>query len=112
MAFVAIKTPNQAAVATITLTGPAAILCYSIVRMTNTHRDKKWHRALREGLAPVGIGLTIAGSITIFQLSGGGILAASIASLSAGIMLFYPNVPVLLLLLLAGIVNASIYLTG
>ena len=48
-------------VATLALFVPSSLLCYSVFKLTNHHRDKKWHRAMREGLAPVGIGLIIAG---------------------------------------------------
>jgi len=101
-----------AVVATLALMGPSALFCYAVVKLTNTHREKKWHRAFREGLAPVGIGLTVAGSIMILQLSGGGIWAAAIAALSTAIMLAYPNVSVLGLLIMAGLVNTAAHMLG
>ena len=89
-----------AVVATLALIAPSSMLCYATVKLTNTHREKKWHRALREGLAPVGVGLTIAGSLTIFRLTGGGMLAAAIAAASGALMLWRPSFPVLILLCL------------
>ena len=62
-----------AIVATLALYLPSSLLCYGVLKATNAHRDKKWHRAAREGLAPVGTGLVIAGVIAIFRLSGGGV---------------------------------------
>lgn len=72
---------------TLALIAPSSLLCYAMVKLTNSHREKKWHRAMREGIAPVGVGLTIAGSLTIFRLSGGGILPAGIAIISTAIVL-------------------------
>ena len=57
-----------AVVATLALYLPSSLLCYGVLKATNSHRDKKWHRAAREGLAPVGTGLVIAGVIAIFRL--------------------------------------------
>ena len=75
-----------AIVATLALYLPSSLLCYGVLKATNTHRDKKWHRAAREGLAPVGTGLVIAGVIAIFRLSGGGLFGAGIAGASAAIL--------------------------
>ena len=41
-----------AIVATLALYLPSSLLCYGVLKATNSHRDKKWHRAAREGLAP------------------------------------------------------------
>ena len=84
-----------AIVATLALYLPSSLLCYGVLKATNSHRDKKWHRAAREGLAPVGTGLVIAGVIAIFRLSGGGVLGAGIAGASAAILLLAPRFPTL-----------------
>ena len=89
-----------AIVATLALYLPSSLLCYGVVKATNAHRDKKWHRAAREGLAPVGTGLVIAGVIAIFRLSGGGLLGAVIISASATILLLAPRFPTLAVLAL------------
>lgn len=99
-----------AIVATLALIVPSSMLCYATVKLTNTHREKKWHRALRQGLAPVGVGLTIAGALTIFRLSGGGLLAVVIAAISTGLMLWRPNFPVLILLCLGGLLTSAAHL--
>ena len=87
-----------AIVATLALYLPSSLLCYGVLKATNAHRDKKWHRAAREGLAPVGTGLVIAGVIAIFRLSGGGVLGAAIAAASMAILLLTPRVPTLAIL--------------
>ncbi|MGH6861697.1 MAG: hypothetical protein ACRECY_15705, partial [Phyllobacterium sp.] len=70
------------------------------------------HRAMREGLAPVGIGLIIAGIISLFRLAGGGVLAAVIAGLAAAVLTWYPRFPVLVLLLFGGSIAAAVSLVS
>lgn len=84
-----------AIVATLALYVPSSMLCYGVLKATNAHRDKKWHRAAREGLAPVGTGLVIAGVIAIFRLSGGGLFGAAISVGSAALLLLAPRFPTL-----------------
>ena len=89
---------SGALVATLALYLPSSLLCYGVLKATNSHRDKKWHRTAREGLAPVGTGLVIAGVIAIFRLSGGGVLGAGIAGASAAVLLLAPRFPTLAVL--------------
>lgn len=103
-----------ALVATLALFLPSSLLCYSVFKLTNMHRGKKWHRAMREGLAPVGIGLIIAGIIALFRLADGGMLAAVIACLAAAVLFRHPGFPVLGILVLGALIAAvvSISLSG
>ena len=89
---------SDALVATMALMVPSAILCFFVFRLSNQHREKKWNRALRKGLAPVGVGLTIAGCMTLFHLAGGGLIAASITALSTAILLWQPAISVVFVL--------------
>jgi chromate transporter len=95
--------------ATLALFLPSSLLCYAVLKMTNAHRDRKWHRAVRQGLAPVGIGLMIAGALSIFRVSGGGAAAALIAISSAAIMVWLPRFPVVGVLCLGGATGATLY---
>lgn len=72
---------NGAVIASLALFVASSLLC------SNVHRDKRWHRAMREGLAPVGTGLIIAGVISIFGLMGTW-LAAAIAIAARSTQLF------------------------
>jgi chromate transporter len=81
---------------------PSSLLCYLVFRFTNTHREKRWHRIMREGLAPVGTGLIIAGVISLFRLAENVPLAIVIASLSCAIFFWKPKFPVLVVLILGG----------
>ncbi|MEP7454028.1 chromate transporter [Phyllobacterium sp. SB3] len=103
-----------ALIATLALFIPSSLLCYSLFKLTNMHREKKWHRAMREGLAPVGVGLIIAGIIALFRLADGGNLAVVIASLAAASLLWCPRFPVLGVLVLGALVATvvSISLPG
>lgn len=95
-----------ALVATLALFVPSSLLCYSVFKLTNNHRQKRWHRAMREGLAPVGIGLIVAGIISLFRLSNGGVQAIVIVSLAAAIFYWFPRFPVLGVLILGGLAGA------
>ena len=95
-----------ALVASLALFVPSSLLCYAVFRWTNTHREKKWHRAMREGLAPVGIGLIMAGVISLFRLTNAGLLGLTIACLATTILYFIPKFPVLIVLALGGMIAA------
>lgn len=96
---------SGAIVATLALFLPSSMLFYAVFRSSNRHRDKPWHRILREGLAPVGTGLMIAGVMAILRLSGGGLLALLIAAGAAGILYQFPQVPVLAVIFGGGLVT-------
>lgn len=87
-----------ALVATLALFVPSSILCYGAFRLSNAHRERRWHRAMRQGLAPIGTGLIIAGVISIAQLSGGGSWAVALAAATFGVLLLIPQFPVTVLL--------------
>lgn len=88
-----------AAVATLAFFLPSSLLCYTVFRLSNAHREKAWHRAFRQGLAPVGTGLVISSVIAILQLSDGGVLTIATAILSAVVVVVLPRLPVPLFLL-------------
>ncbi len=88
-----------AVVATLAFFLPSSLVCWAVFRLSNAHREKAWHRALREGLAPVGTGLVIASVIAILRLSGNGFLGILLAGLSATMLIFAPRLPVPLFLL-------------
>ena len=87
-----------ALVATLALMMPSALLCYGVFRLSNHHSEKKWNRALRKGLAPVGVGLSIAGSMTLFRLVGGGFAAAFITAVSTMLLMLRPNMSAIVVL--------------
>lgn len=95
-----------ALVASLALFVPSSLLCYAVFRWTNAHRDKKWHRAMRDGLAPVGVGLIMAGVISLFKVTDAGLLGLLIACLATAVLYFVPKFPVLVVLALGGAIAA------
>ena len=66
---------------------PSAMLCFGVFRLSERYRDKAWQRIVRRGLAPVTIGLVVAGGYVMGfasnagWLSGGVTIAAAVALL-------------------------------
>ncbi|AYD03658.1 chromate transporter [Neorhizobium sp. NCHU2750] len=96
-----------AAVATLALFLPSSLLCYTVFRLTNAHREKRWHKTMREGLAPVGTGLIMAGAMSLFRVSGGGPLALATACASCLLLYLAPRFPVVAMLALGGAVAVA-----
>jgi len=96
-----------ATVATLALYLPSSLLAFMVFRASNVHRGTRWYRIAREGLAPVGSGLVLAGVIAIFRLSGGGVIALGITFASACVMLAMPRLPVLLILAAGGAISIA-----
>jgi chromate transporter len=92
-----------AIVASLAMFVPSSLLCYAVIKLSNRHREKTWHKAVREGLAPVGVGLVIAGVIAILRLSGAGVLGGAIAATATGILLWMPRFPILAVLFMGGL---------
>ncbi len=97
-----------AIIASLALFVPSSLLCYGVFRWSNAHRQKRWHRAVREGLAPVGTGLIIAGVISIFQLAGGALSSVLIAFAAAAVLIFLPRIPTLVIIVFGGAVALAI----
>ncbi|MGF6157389.1 chromate transporter [Ensifer sp. KUDG1] len=87
-----------AVVASLALFVPSSLLCYGVFRLTSAHREKAWHRAMREGLAPVGTGLIIAGVLSILQLSGAVGFTAAAAAAAAAAVTGVPRMPIPLII--------------
>lgn len=92
-----------ALVASLALFLPSSLLCYATFRFANNHREKKWHRIMREGLVPVGTGLIAAGTISLFRIADGGMFSVAVACLSCTLLYRFPTFPVLLVLALGGL---------
>ena len=91
-----------ALVATLALFVPSSLVCYGVAVVWRRHRGKRWHTALEQGLAPVGIGLILAGALSILRLSGGGLLSYGLAFGSAGLLTWRPKLHPLLLFVVGG----------
>jgi chromate transporter len=91
-----------ALVATLALFLPSSMLCYGFAMVWRRYRGRRWHTALEQGLAPVGIGLVMAGVVAILRIGSGGVLSWIVAFGSAGLLSWRPKLHPLLLFLLGG----------
>lgn len=86
-----------AVVATIAIFLPSSLLCYRIAKVWNRHRGTPLHRALEQGLLPIGTGLTIAGAVITQHTSQTGTAGWVIAVAVAAILLVRNLHPLLML---------------
>lgn len=80
-----------AVVATLAIFLPSSLLCYGVAAVWRRYRGRRWHTVLEEGLTPVGIGLVLAGAVSVLRVSGGGWLGWALALASAGLLTFRPK---------------------
>jgi chromate transporter len=100
-----------AAVATVAIFLPSSLLCYRIAKVWNRHRGSRLHRALEQGLLPIGTGLTIAGAIITQHTSGTG-ATGWLLVLAATIVLMLRNLHPLLVLACGGLMMLLIRVAG
>jgi len=93
-----------AIIATLSLFVPSSLLCYGVALVWRRYRGRRWHTAMEMGLTPIGIGLLLAGVVSILRIGGGGFLAWAVAFGSAGLMAWRPRLPPLLVFALGGII--------
>jgi chromate transporter len=84
--------------ATLALYLPSSQLALVVSKVLERFAGRAWHKALQAGLAPVGIGLMIAGIAAIFQAAGTDLLSSIVAGGAAVSMSFLPSASPLLLL--------------
>jgi chromate transporter len=102
---------SGAIVASLALFLPSSLLCYTVFRLSNVHREKPWHRAMRDGLAPVGTGLVIAGIIAIFRVSDDILSSVLIAAAAALLLIRWPILPALAVIAGGGFISVAIVLS-
>jgi chromate transporter len=100
---------SGAVIATLAFYVPSSLLCYGVAYVWRRHRGKRWHTALEQGLAPVGIGLVLAGIIALFRVSGGGALSWLLAFGSAGLMTWRPKLHPLLVFAIGGAIFVTLH---
>ena len=86
-----------AVAATISIFLPSSLLCYRIAKVWNRHRGTPLHRALEQGLLPIGTGLTFAGAIITQHTSGTGALGWVIVAIATGVLMAKNLHPLLVL---------------
>ncbi len=80
-----------ALVATIAIFTPASIMCVVFMRYYSRHQGKRWTVILEAGLAPVAVGLIIAGALSLLMLEGNGPLVWMTAALVGGAVVARPK---------------------
>ena len=91
-----------AIIATLSLFLPSSLLCYGVALVWRRYRGHRWHTALEKGLTPVGVGLLLAGVVSILRIGGGGLLSWVVAFGAAGLMTWRPKLHPLLVFALGG----------
>jgi len=91
-----------AIVATLAIFVPSSLLCYTVALVWRRYRGRRWHTALEQGLAPIGIGLVLSGAIAVLRVSGGGALSWVLAFASAALLTWRPKLHPLLVFAVGG----------
>ena len=96
-----------ALVATLAFYGPSSLMCMFAVGFSESYRDARWHKAAREGLAPLGIGLILSGVISVIRLSANHMPMVVTIVAAAAAAVWFPKMPTLLLLSAGAVVYAA-----
>jgi len=76
---------------------PSAILCFLVFRLSERFRDRAWQRVVRRGIAPVTIGVVIAGGYVVALAGNSGWLSGAITAAAAASLLLTRISPLWLL---------------
>ena len=80
-----------AVVASLAIYLPSSALVYGVGHVWSRNRGKRWHTALQNGLAPLGVGLLLAGVVTLARLAADGPLPIAIIVVVAALMVWKPK---------------------
>ena len=70
---------------------PSSALVFAVGHVWSRNRGKRWHTALQDGLAPLGVGLLLAGVVTLARLAADGALPVAIILAVGGLMVWKPK---------------------
>lgn len=88
-----------AAVASAAVYLPTSLIAYVVFRLTNTHRNQRWHIIMRQALVPLGTGLVIAAIWSLFRAAHAGMIGIGLAVASFAVLQMVPKMPALGVLL-------------
>ncbi len=98
-----------AIVASLAIFIPSSVLMYSVGRVWNRYRGAQWHTALELGLAPVGVGLLMAGSLSVMWATASGNMSLwIIAAVSAAVLVWRSKIHPLIVLGAGGLVSVAV----
>lgn len=93
-----------AIVATLSLYLPSGLLMLGVAKVWGRFAGRTWHTAVQKGLAPIGVGLILAGILAVFRAAGAGPLSWVVAVGSAIVLGWRPKIHPLLLLAAGGLI--------
>jgi chromate transporter len=67
---------------------PSSIVMYAAIRWWHAQADSPWRRALERGLAPIALGLVLAGAATVLLAAQANALQLIVAVVGAGLLLY------------------------
>lgn len=67
---------------------PSSLLCYAVFRVSERFRNTNWQRVMRRGIAPVTIGVVIAGGYVIALAGNAGWVSGAVTVAAAATLLF------------------------
>lgn len=98
-----------AIVASLAIFIPSSVLAYSVGRVWNRYRGAQWHTALELGLAPMGVGLLMAGSLSVmWATAANNVSLWIIAALAAAVLVRHAKIHPLLVLAAGGLISVAI----
>ena len=96
-----------AIVASLAIFIPSSVLCYGAGKVWNRYRGATWHTALEVGLTPVGVGLLMAGSLSVMFATDSGVTGWATAALAAGV-LAWRSIHPLIILGIGGLISVAV----
>lgn len=95
-----------AIVASLAIFIPSSVLCFMAGKVWNRYRGATWHTALEVGLTPVGVGLLMAGSVSVMFATDSGVIGWGTAALAAGV-LAWRSIHPLIILAIGGLISVA-----
>jgi chromate transporter len=94
-------------VATVAMFVPSSILCAGVAFIWNHYRGRSWLSVLEEAVAPVGVGLMIAGLATLAHTAASTPSLGVILLIASGICLRFTSIHPILVIGLGALANAA-----
>jgi chromate transporter len=91
---------------------PSSILAYGAATIFNRWRGSAWHGAIEAGLAPIAVGLVLAGAFVILNMEGSGLLPWGLALGVAACRIWRPGIHPLVLMGLGAVVFVLAKIVG
>ena len=98
-----------ALVGTIGMYLPSSIVMYGAVRWWHAKADSPFRIALQRGLAPIALGLVLAGALTVLEAAQANTLQLATALVTAGLLLYTKTGPYLMMAIAAILFGALYY---